>query len=381
MNQSYLARSIAFHEQTILGMDRGIRGSIAPDRRIPSGALVQPDGSIAVSFYGPDAASVTVRDLEEETALEKQENGLWLGTIPNHGPGFRPLTFFVDGVEVMNPTAPMGYGACRPMNCIDVPDPDVPEVEIRDVPHGSVCREYYFSKTTGRFESCLVYAPPGYGKSTESYPVLYLQHGHGENENCWVWQGKMNFILDNLLAEGKAVPMLVVMNDGMVTVEDADLGRRLEAGLMEQLLVEDCIPMIEERYRTLPGKENRAMAGLSMGSMQTSITTLNHPELFAYVGIFSGFLHNLFVGPGQRETHLDALSESDIQSRYRVFYRAIGETDPFMKNFLEDDALLDGLGLSTEKWPQHIRRILPGAHEWRTWRICLKEFLPMLFHN
>lgn len=379
MNQSYLGGAIAFHEQRILSMEPGIRGEIPKDRRITPGAVVQEDGSIAVAFYGPKAASITVVDKGEETVLQKQENGLWTGVIPNHGPGHRPLTFYVDGVEVMNPTAPMGYGACRPMNCIDVPDPAFPEAELRDVPHGSVCREFYFSRTTGRYENCLVYAPPGYGKSTESYPVLYLQHGHGENENCWVWQGKMNFILDNLLTEGKARPMLVVMNDGMVTVEDEDLGRRLEAPLMERLLLDDCIPAIEERYRTLPGKENRAMAGLSMGSMQTSIITLSHPEMFDYAGVFSGFLHNLFVKPGEREAHLDALSAPDIKTRYKVFYRAIGEDDPFLPNFLADDKLLEKHGLQPENWENHIRHILPGAHEWRTWRICLKEFLPLLF--
>lgn len=379
MNQSYLAGALAFHEQRILSMNPGIRGEIPADRRITPGAVVRPDGSIAVSFYAPKASSVTVTDKGEETVLSMEENGLWTGVIPDHGPGHRPLAFYVDGVEVMNPTAPMGYGANRPMNCIDVPDPNLPEVELRDVPHGSICREYYFSKTTGRFESCLVYAPPGYGKSGERYPVLYLQHGHGENENCWVMQGKMNFILDNLLAEGKAKPMLVVMNDGMVTVPDAELGRRLEAGRMEQLLLEDCIPVIEERYRTLPGKENRAMAGLSMGSMQTSIITLNHPEMFDYAGVFSGFLHNLFVKPGERENHLDALAAPDIKSRYKVFYRAIGESDPFLPNFLSDDALLAEHGLHPDKWENHIRRILPGAHEWLTWRYCLKEFLPLLF--
>lgn len=379
-NQSYLSRSIAFHEQQPLSMERGLNPAFDPEKMIPGGAAVQEDQRVALSFYAPSASSVTAAvGMELQVPLEKQANGLWLGQTEPLGPGFRPVSFFVDGVEVLNPMAPLGYGACRPMNCVDVPDPQVPEADLTDIPHGTVSREYYKSRVTGRFESCLIYTPAEYSCSGKAYPVLYLQHGHGENENCWVWQGKVNFILDTLIHEKKAVPMIVVMNDGMVTRPDPIRGRVLDAPVLEEMLLRDCIPFVESRYRVLPGKENRAMAGLSMGSMQTSLITLKHPELFAYAGIFSGFMHNLMRVPEEREVHLDAPSQPDFRQRYRVFYRAMGETDPFLQHFLDDDAMLEAQGLTQETWPAYTRRILPGSHEWRCWRICIKEFAQLIF--
>lgn len=171
------------------------------------------------------------------------------------------------------------------------------------MPHGAVSRLYFQSGATGGPESCLVYTPPGYEQSAERYPVS-LQHGHGENETCWVHQGKVNFLLDNLIAEKKARAMIVIMNDGMV--------RPGAAQNDEGPCASTCSPTaavrrdaLRRHFRTLPGGENRALAGLSMGSIQAGMLGFTHPEVFCYLGLFSGFMQNI-MQPSEN-AHLKAL--------------------------------------------------------------------------
>ncbi len=194
--------------------------------------------------------------------------------------------------------------------------------------------------------------------SDKRYPVLYLQHGHGENETTWVTQGRMNFIADNLIDEGKAVPSIVVMCNGM-TVFDEEGGVRLDyAESFPRMLVEEVIPYIYRRYRTLSDAGHRAMAGLSMGSIQTSIITLNHPELFSYVGLFSGFVQDPLTG---YTGHLSPEKLKNYKDRFKVYFRGIGDRAIFLRNFLRDDELLE-----RQKIPSD-RRVYEGGHEWRVW--------------
>ena len=286
-------------------------------------------------------------------------------------PGFYYVHLYVDNCLVLSPFLPIGYGHCRPANYIEV-GPMEDFCLMKDVPHGTIRHEYFQSRATGRTETCVCYVPPGYDESGAEYPVLYLQHGFGENERGWIWQGKVNHIMDNLLAEGKAVPMLIVMANGMVMME-SDPGKLcLRHELFLEELAQDIIPFIEQKYRVKKDRQHRAMAGLSMGSMQTSMLVGKHPELFAWAGLFSGFMHNL-VGEHPDNSHLEEIRKPEFSQNMNLLFRGMGRQDDFWKNFEEDDVFCEEYGVKC------VRREYEGGHDWNVWRKCIHDFLPMLF--
>lgn len=316
--------------------------------------------------FAPQTKRVTLTRLSGEAfELERTEEGVFEGCF-DLGEGFQYMTLTVDGAHTLSPYLAIGFGASRPINYIDPPAAAGEFYALRDVPHGTVTRHFFSSSVTGKTESCLVYTPPRYDAS-KAYPILYLQHGHGENETGWVCQGRMNFILDNLIAEGEAREMLVVMANGMVQINGEH-----DCQVFPRLLVQDLMPYIESVYRTPGDKENRAMAGLSMGSMHTSMTVMTHPELFAYAGLFSGFLRYIWA---DEQPHLRALDDPARFARdYRVFLRAMGRADEFYAEFERDDVLLAQKGVTSM-----LRLEYEGGHDWQVWRQCLRDFLPMLF--
>ena len=255
--------------------------------------------------------------------------------------------------------------------------------QVKDVPHGSVRREYFFSKVTGEWESCIVYTPYCYEEETErEFPVLYLQHGHGENEIGWTASGKVNFILDNLIAEKKAVPMVIVMSNGMVQTVTEKGERTVDFKLLENQLLTDIMPYIEKKFRVGRTKKMRAMAGLSMGSLQTSIIGFKHPEYFSSLGIFSGFVTDIIQGSpldmvdrGTSENeHMKILDDAKVFNKtFDVYFRAMGDKDPFWENFAHDDQILN------EKGIDQIRNVYPGAHDWNVWRMCIHDFAQLIF--
>lgn len=358
MNDSqYFSQAVAF--DPVLGEAR--------DAALSQGAQLLPDGRVHVRVAAPQAHAVVLDRFGTEFPLQKGADGVWDATL-DMGRGFLYFFLKVDGADVLSPFFPIGYGCCRPMNFLDVPSPGEDFYEIKDVPHGQVTRRVYPSSVTGKLESCLVYTPPMWDQRKE-YPVLYLQHGYGENETGWVQQGKVNWILDNLLAQGKAKEMLVVMGNGMAQVDG-----RADTLAFPKLLVADLIPFIERAYRVAAGKWRRAMAGLSMGSMHTSVATLTHPELFGYAGLFSGFLR--VPWDHFDNAHLAALDDAAAFARnYRVFFRAMGKADNFWSTFAEDDALME------QKHIAHTRVVYEGEHEWQVWRRCARDFLPLIFQD
>jgi enterochelin esterase-like enzyme len=378
VNQALYATAIAFNSQ--LPVDRKLGTILSPvDFHIPPGIEIVDQDHFRVNFNAQAASSVALRTMQGSVPLTKQADGVWTALLDIGQGGFRPLFFLVDDVPVINPMAPIGFGASTPVNVVDLPRPDSDFCLLHDVPHGAVSQEFYYAKTTGRFESCLVYTPPGYMRGgSEDYPVLYLQHGHGENEHCWVHQGKVTLILDNLLAEGIAVPCLIVMNNGMVRESRAGQ-TAVNPELLETLLVHDCIPFIEKTYRARSDRLDRAMAGLSMGSLQTSLTTLLHPERFAWAGIFSGFVQPV-LGLATREDYLAALDDAaQFAANFRLFYRAIGLDDPFFDRFTADSALMAEKGLAPADCAAHRIVTYPGSHEWNVWRFCIHDFLQLVF--
>ena len=309
-------------------------------------------------------------------------DGIWEIELP-FSTAFNYIQLKVDGRDTLSALLPISYGYSRPYNYVELPDENGDFYELKDVPHGTVRRDYFFSKVTGEWESCLIYTPAEYDENREkTYPVLYLQHGHGENEVGWTYSGKVNLIMDNLIAEGKAVPFVIVMNNGMVQKKEADGSHKADHLLFEPMLLEDIIPFIEKKYRVGGSKEKRGMAGLSMGSMQTSMTVMRHPEMFSEVGIFSGFLRDWISGSEidmschefSKDEHLAAMDDAHTFNRYfRNFFRAMGDADPFFEHFQTDDILC------SEKGIHHERKVYKGTHDWNVWRLCIRDFAQMIF--
>ena len=337
-----------------------------PDRDGDQGYELLPDGRVFLRLKAPGAREVVLDQFGRIHALSRVSEELWEGTV-DLGRGFQYFFLKIDGSDVLSPYLPIGYGCCRPMNFLDIPVPGEQDWgDLGGIPHGAVTRHYYPSSVTGKEEVCLVYTPPAYDPQ-KKYPVLYLQHGYGENETGWVYQGHVGRIADRLLHDGKMQEMLIVMGNGMVQGDDMRQGRML----FPKVLLHDLIPFIEGRYPVLTDKWHRAMAGLSMGSYQTSLVTMSHPELFGYVGVFSGFLRAIH---GDRNAHLQLLDDQErFRDSFRVFYRAMGTEDQFFPRFLEEDAILAEKGVSVT------RRTFPGGHDWGVWRRCIHDFLPMIF--
>lgn len=290
-------------------------------------------------------------------------------------PGFYYATLSVDGVEVLSPFLPIGYGYSRPCNYLEI-SPAEDFYSVKDVPHGSIRHEYFMSKVTGKTETCLVYAPDGYEESTQPYPILYLQHGFGENETSWVWQGRIGYIMDNLLAQKKVEPMLIVMADGMVRGQTPQ-GERLEQERFVPLLLEDIMPFVEHKYRVKADRDHRAVAGLSMGSMQASMIAFPHPELFGWIGLFSGFMRN-YIGVEDVEAgHLSGLlaDPEAFLNENRLLFRAMGKEDAFFGFFMEEDQICEDYQI------RQVRRVYEGGHDWNVWRRCAYEFLQLLFRE
>ena len=337
-----------------------------PDRDGDQGYEILEDGRVRLRIKAPNAREVVIDQFGKVQALEKADGDMWEGTV-DLGRGFQYLFLKIDGADVLSPYLPIGYGCCRPMNFLDIPVPGEDWDQIEGTEHGAVTRHYYPSTVTGKTEICLVYTPASYDPA-KKYPVLYLQHGYGENETGWVYQGHLGRIADQLIAQGSMKEMLIVMGNGMAVGK----GNTDEFYLFTEIILKDLIPFIESRYPVLTDKWNRAMAGLSMGSFQTSIVTLTHPELFGYAGLFSGFLRS-----PRKETadqHLGLLDDGEkFAESFKLFYRAMGTEDTFFENFEKDDELLK------TKPVEMVRKTFPGGHDWSVWRRCIHDFLPRLF--
>lgn len=368
LNEICHASCVSFRE-----IDMLTRKDLGPVMHYPKNELIEEpysiprSGVVAFHLYCPGANTVTVADTRKAYPLVK--NGDYFDGECAMGTGFIPLDIQIDGCSVLLPKLPIGMGSNHPINFLEIPEEDQ-VIEPLDCPHGTVAMEFLDSKVTGKLERIFVYLPPCYEGTQDKYPVLYLQHGHGENETTWVYQGKMNFIFDNLIASGKAVPAIVVMCNGMETY---DRGDELYVGavdLFEQFLITEVIPYIESKYRAVGDKAHRAMAGLSMGSLQTSIITIEHPDLFDYAGIFSGFVQDVLTGSTR---HISPEKLRNWTSQLKLIFRAIGNDDRFLPFFASDSALLEPYR------DKQVLRLYQGFHEWKVWQHCLHDFLPLIF--
>jgi enterochelin esterase family protein len=265
-----------------------------PGKEFPK---VNSEGRVRVQIKARDAHKVQLDISAVKYDLTKDTSGVWTGESAPQDEGFHYYQLWVDGAAVPDPSSLYFYGASRWGSGIEIPAKDQDFYAMKNVPHGQVIELPYFSKSNNSMRRCFIYTPPGYDKDAKKrYPVLYLQHGGGENETGWSSQGHANLIMDNLIAEGKAKSFIIVMDNGTWAMTgprpaDRTAGTWPPKGWADgfsKTLLEDIIPMIDANYRTIADQPHRAMAGLSMGGMQTRVITLAHPEVFGYVGIFSG---------------------------------------------------------------------------------------------
>ena len=339
-------------------------------------ALFEKDGKIFLQLDCENAKELSLKWGEKLYPFTKTGKK-WTLELPFSSP-VNYVQICVDGQEVLWHELPIAHGFGRPCNYIELPDGNE-LYEIREIPHGSLTQEFYKSKISDNWEKLMIYLPPC--AASVELPVLYLQHGYGESEISWSTTGKVNILMDNLIAAGKITPFAIVMGDGMVKQRVGD-EYRLNHVLYEQMLVEEIIPLVEGKYQFGGCKEKRGMAGLSMGSMQTTRTVCDHPELFSEVGIFSGFIRDRMEGNSERDeidrklcaqSHLKAMDDPAFNGYFNTFFRCIGDEDGFLPVFLEEDEII------REKGVHEIRKIYPGGHDWNVWRPCFADFAQMIF--
>jgi enterochelin esterase-like enzyme len=370
-----------------------------PGAQTPS---IQADRSITFSLKAADAHTLQVAGGDGLGAgpfpMSKGDDGTWRVTTPPAVAGFHYYWFVLDGVAVNDPSSESFFGFGKETSGVEVPEAGADYYAIAAAPHGEVRAKWYLSKTTGEWRRALVYTPPNYDQNTQTrYPVLILQHGLGEDETGWTRQGRAQFILDNLIAAGKARPMIVVMDRGYATRAgrppakfgpgEPPQNAKIAFSAFEDVIVHDLIPIIDTSYRTIPDREHRAMAGLSMGGMQTLFISLHHLDLFAYIGSFSGPIipdldSNLPLGAPRgpfdtRTAYEGAFSNpAAFNRRVKLLWLGVGTAEP--------ELFRGGIGAAASALKEAGVRVVyfestGTAHEWQTWRRALYSFVPRLF--
>ena len=358
---------------------------------------VDSTGRVEIRFKAPDATKVRANFWSgPKVDMARQPDGFWTVVTPPLAPGLHYYMLIVDGAEVADTGSHSFFGGGKHASAVEVPEPGVDDYAIRPVPHGQVREVWYDSNVTGTWRHALVYTPPGYDlQPTTRYPVLYLQHGGGEDETGWIRQGRANFILDNLLAAQSCKPMIVVMAYGYARragqappdLAGKPLGSPEMMKVMQDMadvfeadVTEALIPFVDSTFRTIADRDHRAMAGLSMGGMQTFQVTLKHLDLFSYIGGFSGAGGLQMLGnqnPDWKSAYNGVFADpAAFAKKVHLLWLGIGTQEP--ERFR---TAIQRLHTSlTEANIQHVYYESPGTdHEWQTWRRALKDFAPRLF--
>jgi enterochelin esterase-like enzyme len=367
---------------------------------------VLPDNRVVFRVIAPDAQKVTVR-LGPGFEMSEAPDGFWYVTTTPQVVGFHYYTLSIDGAVVADPATRSFFGSGFYNSGIEIPDPDGDYYTLKNVPHGQVRQRWYYSTVTAQWRRAYVYTPPDYDTNAKAkYPVLYLLHGWGENEQGWHVQGHVDVIMDNLIAEKKAKPMIIVMDNlnavkpgesaalyaarGALTQavpETPPAGAAAAAGrggagrggmrplgsaVFTDMMLTDLIPTVERTFRVAPGRENRAMAGLSMGGMQTFTTALANLDKFAYVGGFSGSSGGRGGFDPKTSNGGVFADAAAFNKQVKVLFLGIGSIEgPGTKTFSDQ---LTQAGIKNVYFESPAT-----AHEWLTWRRCLRDFAPRLF--
>jgi len=343
------------------------------------------DHSVAFQLKAPTAQSADVDITGKKFPMTRGSDGLWSVTTTPLVEGFHYYALDADGVRMNDAGSHTYFGMGMDASGIDIPEDGVSYYLAKDVPHGDVRIRTYHSKVTGQWRRCFVYTPPDYDANLSArYPVLYLQHGSGEDETGWIFQGHANLILDNLIAEKKAVPMIIVMDNGYASRPAGPFGpaanRGGEFGVFEDVMTKEVIPMIDSTFRTIPDRDHRAMAGLSMGANQALHLATDHLDTFAYMAGFSGTMNGLSGDPLDPATAFNGIFKDGaaFNGKVKLLWLGMGTEEPdyFHKSIGAFRTMLDKAEI------KYIYFSSPGtAHEWLTWRRDLNDFAPRLFQD
>jgi len=336
---------------------------------------ILPDNRVIFRLKAPAAKQVQV-DLGRKYDLVKDSSGVWTATTDTLSQGLHYYSLLLDGLAVADPASDTFYGMGRMASGIEIPSRSGGFYALRDVPHGDVRVRRYFSAVTNSWRQAYIYAPPGYEASpAQKYPVLYLLHGGGEDETGWAKQGKTDLILDNLLADKKAKPMLIVMLDGNMGGPGGLAGfseSTLQA--FEKELKQTVIPFVEGNFRVAPGANNRALAGLSLGGLQTLYAGVRNTDMFGYLGVFSsGFFANNAKLSDPQYAFMQTNADTINQNLKQLWLSMGGPEDIAYANNKVMRAKFDALGL------HYTYSEYPGGHTWPVWRHDLYTFAPLLF--
>jgi enterochelin esterase-like enzyme len=333
---------------------------------------VYPDGRVEFQIKAPEVQNLQV-DLGRRYPMTKDDQGVWHVTTDPQGPGIHYYSLIVDGLSVADPASESFYGCGRMMSCVEIPyAQDGDRYALKDVPHGCVRTQYYFSKVTNSWRRMFVYTPAGYDTNKgKRYPVLYIMHGGGEDARGWVQQGRMDVILDNLAAEGRACPMIAVSFDANVGGYEP----------VEKEIMENVVPFVDANYRTVKDADSRALSGLSMGGIFTLFTGIPHYDTFHYLGVFSsGWFsgRNPMMGTANdSENSYTFLNDhlADFNNKVRLFWISQGgKEDIAYQNCQIMRSRLDKIGVKYQYYES-----AGGGHTWPVWREDIYLFAQKLF--
>ena len=341
---------------------------------------VLKDNSVMFRVNAPQAQLVQIDLGGKKYDMTKGEGGTWTVTTSPQVPGYHYYSLVVDGVSTADPASQTFYGCSRWSSAIEIKEAGMDDFEVQDVKHGEVRTVYYFSKVDEAWRPLMVYTPAGYNEGSESYPVVYIQHGGGEDHRGWMEQGRTAQIMDNLIAAGKAKPMIVVSSNSNVQSRNGGFGGGYSWQGMQTFrseLLENVIPFVEKTYRVKKDRKSRAMCGLSMGGGQSFYIGLRDPEVFANVGVFSTGMFGGIQGASnfdlEKEVPGMLTDTKTFNQQFDVFFVSCGEQDPrieYTRNIVKK--MRDG-GVEV-KFNSY-----PGDHEWQVWRKSLHEFAQYLF--
>jgi len=335
---------------------------------------VNSEGRVRARIRAAQAQSVQLDISGVKFPMTKDAEGVWTGDSTPQDPGNHYYGLVVDGAEVPDPGGSFIYGSGAWRTEVEIPAPDQDFYALKDVPHGQVREVLYFGKTSNTHRRSFVYTPPGYDKDpAKRFPVLYLLHGYNENETGWSHQGRAGLIMDNLIAEGKATPFIIVMENGGITTRPGAAPRggpprgngrpMFDFSAFERALIEDVIPYVDSNFRTIADQPHRALAGLSMGGMQTRAIAPAHLDTFSHIGIFSG---------GSIAAN-EIADMTAFKQQVKVVFVSYGSRENGAAG-KADVAALKEAGVHSFYYES------PNtAHEWQTWRRSLHEFAPLLF--
>lgn len=365
-----------------------------PDAEYPR---LNTDGSVTFRVQAEHAQKVQLLlELGQSTYdMAKGQDGYWAVTTKPLLPGFHYYAIGVDGFSANDPGSRVFFAARKEVSGLEVPGPGEDFFAVKDVPHGTMRTEWYFSKTTGETRRIFIYTPPGYDQSAARYPVLYLQHGYGEDEAGWSDQGHENFILDNLIAAHKAAPMIIVNENGMTGVHfqpppppppgatpnsspNVPPPRAVSHFFMDEhyaavdgVISRDLIPYIDAHFRTIPDRDHRALAGLSMGGAQALRIGFNHLDQFSYLGAFSPAID---ITDTTKDYDGALANPAKVDRQLHLLWIGIGTEDFLHAAVSESHQVLEKAGI------KHVWEESSGSHVWTVWRKYLADFAPRLFH-